>query len=271
MQFRLAAALALSLAAMPALAQDDKVERIAFAGGELTITETPDFEKILAFDGRELARDYFVFFDRIAEVTGTEVAFVYVGPGGNACAPAVAMVWQSEDGEIASDIAGEEDCGAPAPAVSENGVFFVPWLLPGETADVRAWAPGEGFRLHGRITYAPQPDTSWASFDADAVSHPMELFQNADILAAAEALLGGELTDVASGLGTASAPDVSPGGLLYARGCVPHACGVADTFVVVDKAAQAIYLAQQDEPSARFWPERAAWPKAAAALIPSAF
>jgi hypothetical protein len=255
--------------ALPALAQDEEPERIPFADGELTITQTPDYEKVLAFDGRELAREYFVFFDRIADVEGTEVAFVYVGPGGNACSPSVTMVWKPQDEEVSSQIT-EEDCATPSPAISDSSVFFVPYLLPGDQADVTRWAPGEGFSLHGRIAYAPQPDTSWATFDPASIGHPLDLFGNADIYAASQALLGDELSDVTIGLGTAGQPEIAPGGMLWARGCVPHACGVSDTFLVVDPAGQAVYFAQQGDET-RFWPDRAGWPQSAAVLLPDDF
>lgn len=257
-----------SFTCLSAAAQEP--ERIEFADGEFTITETDDFEKVLAFDGRELARDYMIFFDRVADVGGTEVAFFSVGPGGNACAPSALMVWKPEDGEMTT-AALEDECDAPAPAITDYEVFFVPYLLPGETADIRAWNPDEGFRMHGALSYAPEPGTDWASFDPGAVSHPLDLFRNADIYAAARAILGDDLVDVTSGLGTAGEPDVAPDGLVSARGCVPHACGLADTFVVVDRAARKLFFAQQDEPAARFWPERGEWPASAAALIPSDF
>lgn len=40
------------LGALPALAQEN--ERAEFAGGVLTITETEDMDRVLAFDGQEL-------------------------------------------------------------------------------------------------------------------------------------------------------------------------------------------------------------------------
>ena len=45
---------------------------IPFEGGTLTITETADLDKILAFDGKELARNYVVYFDRIVELDGDQ-------------------------------------------------------------------------------------------------------------------------------------------------------------------------------------------------------
>ena len=256
------------LAALPASAQQDEPQRIAFAGGELTITETPDYEKVLAFDGRELAREYQVFFNRIAEVGDTEVAFFSVGPGGNACSPAALMVWRQQDGEVTT-ATFDEDCATPAPAVTDYEVFFVPYLLPGQTAEVKAWSPDQGFRMHGTLAFAPEPDTDWSSLDA-AGSYPLDLFRNAAVHAAAQALLGDAFGEVATGLGTAGMLDTTPGGLVWGRGCVPHACGVSDTLVVVDTQARSLFFAQQGEP-VRFWPERAAWPADAAALIPADF
>lgn len=269
--FRTAVAIALvsAFVTLPAFAQDDDPAPVPFAGGEFTITETDDLDKILAFDGEELARDYVVMFDRIADVGGTEVAFFSVGPGGNACAPSVVMVWKPQDGGVQSATTGD-DCATPAPAVSDYEVFFVPYLLPGDTAELRVWNPDEGFRLHGSLAYAPEPDTSWASFDPATISHPLDLFRNAAIYTAAQALLGDDLSTVAMGLGTAGQPEPEAGGLLAARGCVPHACGGSDTFVVVDPTAQALYFAQQGDTTA-YWPARDQWPDAAASLIPSDF
>lgn len=264
----LAVLAAVVLAALPASAQQGEPQRIAFAGGELTITETPDYEKVLAFDGRELAREYQVFFNRIAEVGDTEVAFFSVGPGGNACAPAALMVWRQQDGEVAT-ATFDEDCATPAPAVTDDEVFFVPYLLPGQSAEVKAWSPDRGFRMHGTLAFAPEPDTDWASLDA-ADAYPLDLFRNAAVHAAAQALLGDAFGEVATGLGTAGMLDTTPGGLVWGRGCVPHACGISDTLVVVDTKARSIFFAQQGEP-VRFWPERAAWPADAAALIPADF
>lgn len=256
--------------ALPAAAQDQEPERIPFADGELTITETPDFEKVLAFDGRELARDYFAFFERIADVGGTDVAFFYIGPGGNACAPSVGMVWKPEDGDVTLEMT-EADCMTPPPAISELAVFFIPQLLPGTVADVTRWAPGEGFGLQGRIVYAPQPGTSWSTFDAASIGHPLDIFRNGDIHAAAEDLLGDEMGTVAAGLGTAGEPEIASDGKLVARGCVPHACGISDSFVVVDPEEQAIYLAQKEDDRTRYWPDLAEWPEAVSALVPNDF
>lgn len=267
-----AAALLLALACTPAAAQADDAERIAFAGGELTITELPDFEKVLAFDGRELARAYFVSFDKIASVSGTEVAFVSVGPGGNACAPAVALIWQDQDGEVQSEIAGEDECAVPTPAISDYAVFFVPYLLPGQEADVRYWIPGEGLRVHGRLAYAPEPGTTWAELGESEIRHPLEFLRNADLYAAAQALLGDALEDTARGLGVSGAPERGADGVWVGTGCVPHACGVLDSLIAVDPDARALYFAQkQDEAATRFWPERTQWPAAIAQRIPDGF
>ena len=53
----------IALAASPIAAQDDAPETVPFAGGEFTITENDDYEKVLAFDGRALARAEFVMLE----------------------------------------------------------------------------------------------------------------------------------------------------------------------------------------------------------------
>ena len=259
------------LTTLPAGAQDQVSETIPFAGGELTISETPDFEKVLAFDGRELARDYVMFFDGIKTVSGVEVAFFSAGPGGNACGVSAVMVWETDDAGVTADRT-DDDCGAPPPALTDDVVYFVPYLRPGEVADVTSWSPEEGFALTGKISYAPQPGTSWEGFDAGGISYPLDVFRNAAVYDAAVELLGDTLFDVAMGLGTSGEPEISEDGVLFGRGCVPHACGLSDTFIAIDPVGEAVYLAQmQDGGTTGFWPERDTWPDAVSALIPSDF
>ena len=101
----LCAALA-PMAAGPAAAQDEAP--VAFAGGRLTVTEDGDGRKVLAFDGRELARNYYVFYDRTVEVGGAEVALYEIGDGGNACGATTNIVWKPEGGEVEAVPAGED-------------------------------------------------------------------------------------------------------------------------------------------------------------------
>ncbi|RUT81066.1 hypothetical protein EOD15_33680, partial [Mesorhizobium sp. M7A.T.Ca.US.000.02.2.1] len=55
-----------------ALADDDDSQApVPFEGGTLTITQPEqDGEKVLAYDGKQLATNYDVFFDKIVEVGG---------------------------------------------------------------------------------------------------------------------------------------------------------------------------------------------------------
>jgi hypothetical protein len=258
-----------ALCTLPALAQQEE-ERIDFAGGVLTITENDDAERILAFDGRELARDYFVGFDKITDVGGTDVAFFSVGPGGNACGTSTFLIWNDASGAIQSARAGDE-CGSPSPAITDTGVFFVPYVLPGASAPMQGWTPEEGLSTYAIVSFTPEPDTTWQALDLEKIGHPVDLFRNAAVYAAAQELLGEALTDTITGLVVSGQPDVE-GNILSARGCVPHACGFADTFVVVDKAAKSVFFAQlDDDAGTRFWPERAQWSKTAAALLPEGF
>ena len=112
---RFACALLLGLAgASPSYAQ---AEDVSFAGGTIRIEENADYEKVITFDGREIGRDYMVFFDRIANVGGTDVALISVGPGGNACGANTLMVWKDANGDLQTDkLPG--DCGWPFTGVA---------------------------------------------------------------------------------------------------------------------------------------------------------
>ncbi|TIN18274.1 MAG: hypothetical protein E5Y31_26960, partial [Mesorhizobium sp.] len=107
---------------------DDSQAPVPFEGGQLTITQPEqDGEKVLAYDGKQLATNYDVFFDKIVEVGGVKVALFDVGDGGNQCGPATVIVWKPEGGTIQSTTVEQDDCGAPPSAVSDNAIYFVPY------------------------------------------------------------------------------------------------------------------------------------------------
>ena len=252
-----------------AVVAQEEPDRLPFEGGTLTITEVEGGEKLLAFDGRLIARNYTVFFDRVVEVAGTQVALVAIGQGGNACGTSTIVVWRGGT-EVQDDFVGD-DCSGPPPAVSDEAIYFVPYLLPGETGIVQRWTPAERLVDLGELSFAPQAGSTWADLDPAAITHPIDLLRNADVLAAVSALLGRDLTTYAEGLGTASMQERTDG-LLAARGCVPHACGVADSFLAVDPAGRAVYLAKQGDGDAiASWPPVATWPAAAQAAMERAF
>ena len=125
-----------------ALADDDGQAPIPFEGGQLTITQPEqDGEKVLAYDGKQLASNYDVFFDKIVKVGGVNVALVDVGDGGNQCGPAKVIVWKPEGGEIQSITVEQDECGAPPAAVADNAIYFVPYLLPGDSQQALQWSP----------------------------------------------------------------------------------------------------------------------------------
>lgn len=263
----LVSGLALFLAA-PALAA--QIDTRPFAGGTLTITETDEGDKVLAFDGAELVRDWYVDFDRMVDVAGTEVALYVAGPGGNACGVDAVIVWKPQDAPLKSERFG--DCGAPPAAPDGSRLVFVPWVMPGETLDVTEWTPSDGFRVAGAMTFKPQPGTTWADLAARPAGHPMDLFANEDFYAKATAILGDDLSSLVTSLGTSSEPADVGGGLLVARGCVPHACGSADGFVAVDPKKQDIWFAQQqDDGGLKTWPALDTWPKAARDAVKQEF
>lgn len=255
-----AAALALACAG-PAAAQDQAADTVSFAGGQLTITEVEDGQKVLAFDGRELARNYYVFYDRTVEVGGVEVALYELGDGGNACGTVVTMVWKPEGGEVEA-VPAAEDCGSPPAAVTQDAIYFVPYLMPGDTLPVTMWSPQTGMRVAGDLAFSAQPGTGWNDIDGARVEHILDAFSNAAVYEASRALLGADLTEVTTGLVVGSEPTVLPSGSFYGSGCVPHACGMSDAFMAVTPDRKAVYFAQQQEKGGpRLWPAAAKWPR----------
>jgi len=247
-----------------AAAAQDKAppESFPFAGGTLTITENDDFEKVLAFDGRELARNYVVFFDRTVELGETSVALFAAGDGGNACGAATVIVWKPKDGDVAAEIVGE-DCGAPPAAATTDSLYFVPYLIPGDSAPVQVWSPERGLRVGGMLSFVPQPGTGWEDLDPDGYDNIIEALSNEAVYKAATRLLAGKMNEVVTGLLVGGGTEKTVTGVFYASGCVPHACGSADAFMAVDPNGRKLYFAQTgDRPEPNAWPALKTWPPA---------
>jgi hypothetical protein len=258
---RIVGALMLIAGASVAKAQDTPQAPIPFEGGTLTITDTDDGEKVVAFDGKELARNFVAYFDKIVDLGGVKIALFAVGDGGNQCGPAEVMVWKPDGGDIKSDMVGE-DCGAPPAAVAAYNIYFVPYLLPGETNTVQVWSPAMGLEVAGTITYTPQPGTNWEDLDPAKFEYIIDSMKNAAVYDAAQKLLGDHLLDVVTGLQTGGSTETLPSGIYYASGCVPHACGGSDAFMAVDARGHKVYFAQQSEnPQPSAWPPLKTWPE----------
>ena len=134
-------------------AADDDSRRLSRSrAAQLTITQPEqDGEKVLAYDGKQLASNYDVFFDKIVKVGGVKVALFDVGDGGNQCGPATVIVWKPEGGEIQSTTVEQDECGAPPAAVSDNAIYFVPYLLPGASKPALQWSPTDGLTISGNL------------------------------------------------------------------------------------------------------------------------
>lgn len=250
--------IALLLCATPSFAQE--TEKIPFAGGEITIAENADFEKIVSFNGTELAKDYVAFLDRIVEVGGKPVALVLVGPGGNACGANTLIIFRNDADQIASDIT-PGDCGTPLASASPEELVFVPFVRPGAPGTVLRWTPYERFTIAGELRFAPAPETPWSDLDPSAMRHPMDFFANESFYRKATALLGDALDEFTLGMGTSAAPEKNESGYWISEGCVPHACGNADTFLAVNIENETVFMVQyQGVNPAHYWPAKGYWP-----------
>lgn len=259
--FALLAAFALALTiSTSALAQDSKPETIPFEGGNFTIVENAEGEKVVAYEGKEIARNYVAFLDRTVEVAGTKVAIFAVGDGGNACSPETVLAWKTDAG-IQSTTIGAGECDTPPAAVTPYNIFFIPYPLPGETRPVRTWDPENGLTMHGNLAYAPQPGTDWSDLDPKKYEDGIvAAFKNEAVYRAAQKLLGDDLPGFATSLLVSGGTEKLPSGAFYASGCIPHACGGGNGFMAIDAKAQKLYLAQQTETDPKAWPALAEWP-----------
>jgi len=242
-------------------AQAEEESSIPFADGAFTISETDSMERVLSYNGTEIVRGYFLDYDRIVEIGTVEAALFQVGAGGNACGPRTVIAWKPEDEELKTALAGD-DCGSPSPAITDSAIYFVPYLLPGTSAEVQVWTPDEGLTLAGTLSYTPQPGTSWDSLNIDDLAYPVDAFSNEAVYKMAQTLLGNKLVDVATGLSVTDGFHKLASGIAYASGCVPHACGSADAFMAIDKANRKLYFAQQDgNGGVEAWPALSEWPE----------
>jgi hypothetical protein len=257
-QTTLATLLTVSSLAFGALA-DEVIETVDFDGEVITISQTDEGEQVISFGEQELGRNFFAGFDRVAEVSGMPVALFYLGDGGNACGPSTLIVWREDEATLQS-LNYTEGCNTPAPAISDNGILFVPYLSPGETRPLKRWSAPEGIRTMGNLSYTPELGTGWQDLAANPVGHPLDFFGNEAVYNSAASLLGDNLEQYAKGLRVASEPQTLQSGMIMASGCIPHNCGSGDAFIAVDTMGQTLYLAQQDGSGHKYWPDLASWP-----------
>lgn len=245
-----------------ALGEDDQQGPIPFDGGQLTITQPEqDGEKVLAYDGKQLASDYDIFFDKIVKIGDVNVALVNVGGGGNVCGPAKVIVWKPKGGEIRTTTVEQDHCGAPPAAIGDDAIYFVPYLQPGETRPALQWSPTGGLTTTGNLTYTPEPGTDWKDADPSKYGNIIDAFHNEAIYKASEALLGKDMPDMTTSLLVGGAAEKMASGAFYATGCVPHDCGGNDGFMAVDPVKHKVYFARRgDNHGPQAWPPLKDWP-----------
>jgi hypothetical protein len=244
------------------LADDDGQKPVPFEGGQLTITQQEEYgEKVLAFDGKQLASNYDVSFDKIVDVGGVKVALFYVGDGGNQCGPATVIVWKPEGGAIQSTTVEQDECGAPPAAVADSAIYFVPYLLPGDDKPALQWSPTAGLTTSGNLAYMPEPGTGWKDVDPAKYDNIIDAFHNEAVYAEAKKLLGKDMPDMATSLLVGGGTEKTASGVFYASGCVPHDCGGNDGFMAVNPSGHKVYFARRgDNGEPTTWPAVSTWP-----------
>jgi hypothetical protein len=249
----------------------DQQAPIPFEGGQFTITQQEaDGEKVLAYDGQRLASNYDVFFDRIIDIAGAEVALVDVGDGNidHLCSPPVMIVWKPKGGTIQGITVEQDGCGAPA-SVTDDVIYFVPYLLPGASKRAMQWSPTDGLTIAGNLTYMPDPGTDWKDVDVSKYEDMIDAFHNEAVYRDAAALLGKDMTVLAASFLAAGGTKTTASGIVYFDGCAPHNCGGNHGFMAVDQTNHKLYFAHSgDKPVMDVWPPVQTWPaEVKAALV----
>lgn len=248
-------------AAMPALAQEDIPGPVKFGDSEITFARGEDEEITVTYKGQELYRNYYVTFGQIVSIEGQDVALLSGGDGGNACGPnALIMTLPADSPDAKLDVIG--DCGSPAPAVTDSEIHFVPYVRPGEEEPLMTWTPSAGLKSSGMLRFEPQEGSNWVNIDVEAIKGPWDMFDNADVYAAAKSLLGDRLSELSLSLAVAGPPAYAEDNFLSGAGCAPHSCGSTNGFFGIDIAERKAYAAlrtigEKDE----FWPaDFKSWP-----------
>jgi len=245
-----------------AASDDEKQAPVPFEGGQFTITQQEQYgEKVLAYDGKQLASNYDVFFEKIVKLGDVNVALFDVGDGGNQCGPASLIAWKPQGGAIQTTTVEQDECGAPPVAVSDSAIYYVPYLLPGDSKPALQWSPKEGLTTSGELTYTPEPGTDWKDVDPSKYDNIIDAFHNEAVYKAGQALLGKDMPDMATSLLVGGGTEKTASGAFYATGCVPHDCGGNDGFMAVDPAKHAVYFARRgDNGEPQAWPPVKDWP-----------
>lgn len=247
-----------------ALAEVEVPAAVPFAGGEFTFAIGEDEEITMSYAGQEVHRAPIIKFDKIVSVAGVEAALFSAGDGGNGCGPQMLIFTLPQDAvDPVIDIAGEE-CGAPEPAFTADAIHFVPHVSPGGTAIVERWTPKAGVQVAGELVFMPQPETGWADLDPAKITHPVELFDNAELYTALQKLAGDRFVELADKLATASPPQMIDGKFLAAPGCQPSACASDKGFAGLDIEKKSVFAAIRTEDGTEtLWPaDKAVWPEA---------
>lgn len=251
---------------LDALPAPEKSAPIAFAGGTFNIAEAvgeePDQEMVLAYEGKEIARDAFISFNRIAKVGDIDVALFYLDGGGSGCMPKPLMLWKTQDtATLQSAMADKEDCGTLSMAVADDAIYFMPSVMPDAPENVLLWTPQGGARTAGRLSFTPEPGTGWNDLDLSGGRSIVAAFTNEAVYGAAEKLLGDQIGNIATSLLITTSAQRTRSGIFYGSGNKPHASEDGRAFMAVDTKNKALYFAWSNaSPEPRYWPALKDWP-----------
>ncbi|MCG7508475.1 hypothetical protein [Mesorhizobium retamae] len=247
---------------------NEKLASVPFAGGTFTITEgngdEPPERMALNYEGKEIAHDYFISFNRVTKIGDIDVALFNLENGGAGCRPRVLIFWKKEgSATLQSERSEEDDCGQLWMAVADDVIYFMPDVLPGgDSKSVVQWTPLGGLATAGRLSFAPDPNTGWDDIDLSGGWGIVHAFTNEAVYKTAEKMLGGRLFNVAESLLISEDVRKTRSGVFYGSGNKPHNSSLGRAFMAVDAKDRKLYFyLESDGSEPQAWPALKDWPK----------
>lgn len=231
---------------------------IMLFGGD--IPDNNVFDEHLLIDGNEVHHAPLIALGAIGTIDGRPVIAGTAFDGLWTCAPLPWVVFfPSEGGPSFTGPVDTCSAGAFSASVRGDGVVFAgkpSVLAPGEQW---TWHPGDDRFVRAEdIPFVPRTDSGWAAVRDGTIRDPLELMDFADILAAADTLLGEERDGTLSALVGRNFGRTQEG-VFTGYGCSAAGC----VFIAADGHTDGLYVARSVDDVWTVTPDIADWPKAA--------
>jgi hypothetical protein len=209
------------------------------------------------------------------QLDGLDAAALYIDEGGASCESGVEVLVVARPG-AAPAIGRIDDTGCfSRPIVGkerslqfrgpEDALVIRTSVSPTSGGQLWRFTPGDGLKLVGNLTFAPQPGTAMSLASTSSVRYAFQFYDNAEFLERFQSLVGSDATSIMRANQTAAPVNQSSDGrFVVAPGCMPHNCTDEAGLLVVDRQTSSVYVAYKpDGRPIKVYPAVGAWPSSA--------